>query len=193
VFTPRPYVQTITLPAGGRCLVVDNALAEPERWRAMAGRHAGQFATDPLAGYPVRRLPVSGPGLMALHVFFSEHLRQPLGFRRVVDGQGWMSLATAPAAAPFRASASGPGQGIAVVSLFLFEDDGLGGTVFPSSLFAAGDEVAPRVEARYNRLVAFDGSCWHAPDIPATARLSGEPSLGRLTLDARFTCRRLLQ
>ena len=192
VFSYRPYVQTITLPAGGLCLVVDNALAEPERWRALAAKHAAQFAVDPLAGYPVRRLPLPGPVLTAMHVFFSETFREPLGFRRVVEGQGWLSLATAAPSAPSRASSSLPGQGTGVVSLCLFEDPALGGMLFPPSLFP-GDEPPPKVEARYNRLVAFDGACWHAPDIAAPARLSDEPAKGRLTLDARFTCRRRLQ
>ncbi|GAB2664121.1 DUF6445 family protein [Arenimonas aestuarii] len=192
MFNPKPTVQTITLPGGGLCLVVDKALAEPERWRALASRHAAQFAVDPLAGFPVRRLPLPGPVLTAMHVFFSETFREPLGFRRVVEGQGWLSLATAVPNAPARASSSGPGQGTGVISLCLFEDLALGGMVFPPSLFP-GDEPPPRVEARYNRLVVFDGACWHAPDIPAQARLSADPALGRLTLDARFTCRRRLQ
>ncbi|GGA87027.1 hypothetical protein GCM10011521_26830 [Arenimonas soli] len=182
----------MTLPGGGLCLVVDDAIAEPERWRALAAKHASQFAGDPLAGYPVRRLPLPGPVLTAIHVFFSETFREPLGFRRVVEGQGWLSLATAPPVAPARASYSGPGQGTAVISLCLFEDPALGGMVFPPSLFP-GDEPPPRVEARYNRLVVFDGASWHAPDIPASVRLSDDPAQGRLTLDARFTCRRRLQ
>ncbi|HEX5693846.1 MAG TPA: DUF6445 family protein [Arenimonas sp.] len=192
MFKPHPYVQSIALPGGARCLVVDNALDEPERWRALAGKHAGQFTVDRHAGFPVRRLALPGPVLMAMHVFFSEYLRAALGFRRVVDGQGWLSLATAPPAAPSRAASGAAGQGTGLISLCLFDDQDLGGMAFPPSLFP-GDEPPPRVESRYNRLLAFDGACWHAPDIPRTARLSGEPTFGRLTLDARFTCRRVLQ
>ena len=68
----------------------------------------------------------------------------------------------------------------------------LGGLVFSPSLCDSGDSP-PRVEPRYNRLVAFDGSCWHAPDIRDASRLSDQPLHGRLTMDARFTCRRRLQ
>lgn len=172
--------------------MVDNALAEPERWRALASKHAAQFVADPHAGYPVRRLALPGPVLTAMHIFFSETLREPLGFRRIVEGQGWLSLATAPPAAPSRASSGASGQGAGVISLCLFEDPGLGGMAFPPSLFA-GDDKPPVVEARYNRLLAFDGACWHAPDIGASTRLPDDPATGRLTLDARFTCRRRLQ
>lgn len=191
MFAPNPRVQSLALPGGARCLVVDDVLRQPERWRALAASHAAEFVADPHAGYPVRRLPLPGPVLTGLHVFFSETLREAMGFRRVVDGQGWLSLATARPTAPSRASSSGPGQGTAVISLFLFKDAGLGGVVFPSSLLSEGPQA--RVEARYNRLVAFDGSAWHAPDIGASTRLDDDPASGRLTLDARFTCRRRAQ
>lgn len=191
MFNARPYVQTFALPGGTSCLVVDNALAEPERWRALASKHAAQFVADPHAGYPVRRLALPGPVLTAMHIFFSETLREPLGFRRVVEGQGWLSLATAPPAAPSRAASGASGHGAGVISLCLFEDAGLGGMAFPPSLFA-GDEKTPVVEARYNRLLAFDGASWHAPDIPSSRALADDPAQGRLTIDARFTCRRRL-
>ncbi|KFL37358.1 DUF6445 family protein [Arenimonas donghaensis] len=191
MFNARPYVQTIALPGGHHCLVVDNALAEPERWRTLASKHAAQFFVDPHAGYPVRRLELPGPVLTAMDVFFSETFRDRMGFRRVVHGQGWLSLATAAAATPSRASSSGSGQGIGVMSLCLFDDPGLGGMVFPASLFP-GDEPPLRVEARYNRLMVFDGASWHAPDIPASGVLADDPAQGRLSLDARFTCRRRL-
>ena len=192
MFTTRPRVETVALPGGQVCLVVDNALAEPHRWCDVATRHAGKFAPDRHAGYPVWRVPLPGPVLTPMHVFFSEWLRDRLGFRRVLDGLGWLSLASAPATAPSRASAVGAGQGTGVLSIFLFDDPAMGGLVFPPSLFDAGGSP-PRIEPRYNRLVAFDGSCWHAPDIRDASRLSDQPLHGRLTMDARFTCRRRLQ
>lgn len=193
MFKPRPRMELLPLEGGPPCLVVDDALSEPGRWVELAARHAAEFAVDPHAGHPVRRLVLPGPVLTQLDVYFSEFLRDLLGFRRVLDAQGWLSLATAGSPRPSRASTHLPGQGTAVFSLCLFEDATLGGTVFPDPRAGASAPPLGRVAARYNRLVVFDGGRWHAPDIGPAVALPDDPRRGRLTLDARFTCRRRAQ
>jgi hypothetical protein len=189
VFQPRPRIEAVPLPGGATASVVDDALAVPKRWRNTAAQHVGSFRADPLAGYPVRRIPLPEPLVLPLADFFSEHLRDRLGFRRVQAVQGWLSLTTAPPVAPVRSSAVGPGQGTAVAVLFLATDEATGGLVFPPSPML-DDEGAVRVASRYNRLVVFDGGRWHAPDVADPARLADDPGTGRLVLEARFTCRR---
>ncbi|HET7062826.1 MAG TPA: DUF6445 family protein [Rudaea sp.] len=46
------------------------------------------------------------------------------------------------------------------------------------------------VPAKWNRLIFYDGSLLHSGDIRAPERLSADPSVGRLTLNGFFTCRR---
>lgn len=189
MFKPRPRIEAVALPGGAEAFVVDEALEVPRRWRNTATRHAADFRPDPLAGYPVRRLAVPDPLAAPLENFFSEFLRERLGFRRVAETQAWLSLTTAPPMAPVRASSVTAGQGTAVAVLFLSEDPAMGGLVFPSAPLLDDDE-AVRVPARFNRLVVFDGGRWHAPDITEPGRLSDDPETGRLVLEARFTCRR---
>ena len=46
------------------------------------------------------------------------------------------------------------------------------------------------VEARWNRLIFYDGSLLHSGDIPDPARLSSDPTRGRLTFNGFFVSRR---
>jgi len=46
------------------------------------------------------------------------------------------------------------------------------------------------LEAKWNRLVFYDGAMLHSGDIHAPDRLSADPRHGRLTLNGFFTCRR---
>lgn len=46
------------------------------------------------------------------------------------------------------------------------------------------------VEARFNRLIFYDGSMLHSGDIPDPARLSNDPTRGRLTFNGFFVSRR---
>jgi hypothetical protein len=47
------------------------------------------------------------------------------------------------------------------------------------------------VEAKWNRLIFYDGAMLHSGDIPLPERLSSDPRTGRLTLNGFFTSRRL--
>lgn len=49
-----------------------------------------------------------------------------------------------------------------------------------------------KVEARWNRLVFYDGALLHSGDIGAPERLSADPATGRLTLNFFFSSRRHL-
>ncbi|MFC0676500.1 DUF6445 family protein [Lysobacter korlensis] len=45
------------------------------------------------------------------------------------------------------------------------------------------------VPARYNRLIAYDGTVFHAGQIDSPLRLSADPRQGRLTVNGFFVCR----
>lgn len=47
------------------------------------------------------------------------------------------------------------------------------------------------VPARWNRMIFYDGSLFHSPDIRAPDKLSPDPIHGRLTLNGFFTCSRI--
>ena len=46
------------------------------------------------------------------------------------------------------------------------------------------------VPARWNRMIFYDGSLFHSPDIRAPEKLNEDFTKGRLTLNGFFTCRR---
>jgi hypothetical protein len=48
------------------------------------------------------------------------------------------------------------------------------------------------IDAKWNRLIFYDGDILHSGDIPAPERLSADPLTGRLTLNGFFTSRRNL-
>jgi hypothetical protein len=49
-------------------------------------------------------------------------------------------------------------------------------------------ECVNRVPARWNRMVFYDGTVFHAGDIGQPGRLSADPRTGRLTLNGLFNC-----
>lgn len=230
MFNPRPQVQVLSFPGGGACLVIDEALADPGGWRALAGRHAAEFGPGPPGFGPARRLPLPGAIATQAEVFFSAHARERLGMRRTRDAWATLSLLDAPPEAlpprywiPRRLP-SPPGEGRIACTVFLSSEPVLGGLALfrprrpeaemarleqdvaalpPADLArrygleagypAAGNawlEKAGRVEPRYNRMVLFDAGQFHAEDVLAPERLSGDPARGRLTLDVVFACRR---
>lgn len=46
------------------------------------------------------------------------------------------------------------------------------------------------IPARWNRMIFYDGSLFHSPDIRAPDKLNNDCTTGRLTLNGFFTCRR---
>ena len=80
----------------------------------------------------------------------------------------------------------------------------LAGTAAPET-FAAETGVAPgylvesnahfervcTVPARWNRMIFYDGSLFHSPDIRAPHKLSPDPAQGRLTMNGFYSCSRI--
>ncbi|MFY2762758.1 DUF6445 family protein [Arenimonas sp. MALMAid1274] len=137
-FNPRPRVERVSLGEGGSCLVVDDALREPEAWVEHAARHAAAFHEREHNGYPGPELHLPEAALAALDDFFALHARRGLGARRTLRRYARLSLATrAPAAlSPWQwfchtdRLEDGPGQVVGASVLYLFKDPSLGGTGF---------------------------------------------------------------
>ncbi len=54
-------------------------------------------------------------------------------------------------------------------------------------------ELAHTIEAKFNRLIFYDGGMFHSSHIPSPEELNADPLRGRLTLNGFFTCRKLAQ
>jgi hypothetical protein len=47
------------------------------------------------------------------------------------------------------------------------------------------------VHARWNRMIFYDGSLFHSPDIREPQKLNPDPTIGRLTMNGFYTCSRV--
>jgi hypothetical protein len=136
-FNPDPTIRSIALARGEQCLVVDDALADPEglvQWARAQGFQAPR-------GYPYPGLVLPAPDDVARRMvdYFAQHLRRPLGVRRVLDLTCRLSLVTVP---PDRLEprqwqchrdriAADPRETLFAASvLYLFKEPALGGTSF---------------------------------------------------------------
>ena len=134
-FHPEPRVRVVPLPHGSRCVVVDNALANPEGLRQWA---ATQVFLPP-ANYPYPGLVLNAPRTMAERAaeLFTQHALGPLGGSRTLLAEVRLSLLSTPPEAldPLlwqchRDRAADDHALFAASVLYLFHDPALGGTSF---------------------------------------------------------------
>ncbi len=136
-FNPAARVHVVALGPGRPCVVVDDALANPEGVRAWATTQHFR----PPAGYPYPGRVCDVPGEMSARVadFFNQRVRGQLGVRRVLDTAVRLSVIDTPPEqlAPVQWLCHRdrlPEQSgellFAAGVLYLFHDAGLGGTAF---------------------------------------------------------------
>jgi hypothetical protein len=137
VFNPAPTVQRVAL--GDACVcVVDDALLDPDRWVALARRHAASFAETPGNAYPGIELPMPDSMVAQCMAFFDQHLHAQFGLRKSLHGHVKLAIATHPEdrLQPFQTIPHvdslrvEPGQAAMASVLYLFENEALGGTSF---------------------------------------------------------------
>ena len=163
-FNPAPRLQLLQTGAGGVCVVVDDALANPQGMREWAA--ARPFLAP--AGYPYPGHVCDVPADMQSRLadFFARHVRPHLGVRRTLDLALRLSVVDTPAAqlAPVqwlchrdRLPDIGSGLLFAASVLYLFDDPALGGTSF----------YAPRQSAAQTELIVADSQRLAADDFSA--------------------------
>ena len=136
-FNPAARVQVLAIGAGRSCVVVDDALANPEGLR----RWAATQTFVPPAGYPYPGNVCDVPGEINARIadFFSQHVRTHLGVRRALELSVRLSVIDTPPAqlAPVqwlchrdRLVEQGSNLIFVATVLYLFQDATLGGTSF---------------------------------------------------------------
>lgn len=232
LFNPQPRVERRQFSDGQSCLVIEDALSDPQRLRQFALQQRERFAQAPFNAYPGIELAMPDEFRLQLADFFARHVRSLLGGRRTLKMACRLAMTTTPAAALeprqricHRDSAwVAPEQRIAASVLYLFEDPALGGTSFYAPKLAPAEterlvhdsstldneaftrqyRLAPAymtgsnefferiggVDARWNRMVFYDGRTFHSGDIGSPQALSADPMHGRLTVNGFFTCSR---
>jgi hypothetical protein len=205
VFSNDIQIEFHSLGRGAVGCVIDNALADPDALVRFASRTRYAFAAAQPSGDPGLELLMAKAFTEKLGDFFRRRIRHLFEARRAISSHSLLTLATAPSDPTRTHSGIMPhrfgsplhvGQCVAKCELYLFKDETLGGTGFyrqkPEATVAtpdAFDRVAV-VEARYNRLVFFDGGLLHASQLKPAEQRSTDPTEGRLTLEGYFVCQR---
>ena len=164
-FNPRPRIETLRFDAQASCLVVDDALLDPDALCRYATARRGDFVQAPFNAYPGIELPMPLEFSARLQDFFDRHIRNALGGRRTVKMNSRLAMVTLPpdALEPrqricHRDSAwIDPAQTIAASVLYLFEDEPLGGTNF----------YCPRLPEDSIRQLVHDSSLMDRPGFDA--------------------------
>ena len=137
LFNDKPSVHLLALQGGRQCVVIDDALANPEGLRQWASHQT----FGPPTGYPYPGLVCDVPADISerLSDFFAQHVRKRLGARRTLSLAARMSLITTPPEelAPIqwlchrdRLVHDASDILFAACVLYLFSDESLGGTSF---------------------------------------------------------------
>lgn len=154
LFNPNAKVQAVPIAGGRSCIVVDDALAQPEAWVRFAVAERPNFRNAPANAFPgvERLLPDEFDARLA--DVFRQHARSALGARRIAGLYSRMSMVTLPPQALQPAQwfchrddqATPAGHMIAACVLYLFHDEALGGTSF----------WVPRQDARATQALVLD-------------------------------------
>lgn len=174
-FNPAPAITPLALPGGGRAVIIDDVLLDPDglvEWARRQTFHAPD-------GFPYPGVIAPGPaGLSARFAdFFAQHARNRLQARRTLAHDIRLSMVTTPPAQLdprqwqcHRDRVSSDADGIYIASvLYLFRAPELGGTSFylPRQSPAETDRIvidsqaldAERFSARYGLRAGYmDGS-----------------------------------
>lgn len=138
MFNPRPRIEAFPITPTITGWVIDDALLEPDRIVDAACAERARFGEAVHNAYPGPELRVPDAIVQSLERWFSQHLRERCGLRRVQRATAKLALTTtAPRALQPRQSichvdrlATQPGQRIVASVLYLFDEPLLGGTSF---------------------------------------------------------------
>jgi hypothetical protein len=168
VFNSAPAIHFVPIAAGHHCVVVDNALSNPETLVEWA--RGATFLPPRGYPYPGLVLEASRSLTQGCAEFFATHVRKHLGARRTLDLTCRLSLVTlAPEQlAPVqwlchrdRIAADPHATLFAASVLYLFREPALGGTSF----------YVPRQTAAQTDQLVADSQCLGASDFSKRYRL----------------------
>lgn len=138
IFNPNPRIERMPLSNGQACLVIDDALVEPERWLEFAAAQRAAFRNVDFNAYPGNFLLAPDEVVAALNDFFLRHIRNRFDARRMLSTHCRYSMVTLPPQSlrPYQCICHRdsqnvpPQQSIQASVLYLFKDENLGGTGF---------------------------------------------------------------
>jgi Family of unknown function (DUF6445) len=162
-FNPEPRIEHVRFSSGISCVIVDDALLNPEQIVQLAAERSEQFRNVDFNAYPGIYLltPTFEAGLVQ---FFNRHIRRVFDSRRVVRMHCRLSMVTlAPhALRPYQRmchrdmAALDARHSIQASILYLFKDPGLGGTSFYEPARPAEEIAALFTDASTLPVDAFD-------------------------------------
>ncbi|MFZ5841722.1 MAG: DUF6445 family protein [Pseudomonadota bacterium] len=175
IFNPEAAVQILPIAANLDCLVVDDALLQPEAWVEQAAKHREFFAIAPSNAYPGVEFEVPESLGDYLAAFFKAKLRNALGARRLLEYYCRLAMVTQAPAALQPAqwlchrdrAALGPGEVLMASVLYLFDEPALGGTDFYVPAAPAADVAALIQDSGRLTAAAFTAKYGLAPGYPA--------------------------
>jgi hypothetical protein len=230
-FNPDPRIGVSQIDHEQVCVVVDDALSNPEGLIDWAAAQTFVPARD----YPYPGVVLEAPAAITQLIgeHFAQYARGKLRARRTQSVTVRLSLVTVPPAEldPIQWQchrdrlAVEPDRVIfGAMVLYLFRNPALGGTSFyrplqgaeqvdrmnaDSQALSAAEfgaryglhagymngsnpyfERIAQVPAAWNRMIYYDGGLFHSGDVGEPSLLSADPTVGRLTLNGFFTCRR---
>jgi Family of unknown function (DUF6445) len=141
MFNPNAQLHVAVFENRYICIVVDDALKDPDQLVRYAVAHHDAFRSGAANGYPGLCLSAPVDVVNDLAAYFALHVRRRFDARRIVKFSCRLSMITLPPEA-LRPSqwichsdsvSLDPQQSIQASVLYLFKDDRLGGTSFYSS------------------------------------------------------------
>lgn len=138
LFNPDLTIASVPLDGDARCYVVDDVLLEPERLRDWAIERRAAFRPVDFSAYPGNYLLLPDALHASLQWFYMQYIRPRFDARRLMTMHCRLAMVTRPVAALRPAQwichadhfMVEPTQSIQASVLYLFEDEGLGGTGF---------------------------------------------------------------
>lgn len=138
MFQPQPRIETLPIGDEGQCLIIDDALCDPQALVEHALRHRAGFEMSGHNAFPGPELRMPEAFTAELDAWFAQHLRSGLGVRRTLRRYSRLSMVTLQPAqlAPRQwlchrdRMDAVPGERIVACVIYLFHDPLLGGTNF---------------------------------------------------------------
>ena len=138
MFNPRPKITSVQIAGDSHCLVVDDALIDPDRWVDYACHERQAFSEAQGNAYPGLELYLPPFLASQLEEFFRVHIRGKLGGKRILDMHARLSIVTRQAheLSPVQwlchrdRLGANSSQCVGASVLYLFRNPELGGTSF---------------------------------------------------------------